>query len=112
VKAKASGPMSWEDKKKLTEEALAAGREKNVNAFLMDQKESQFGLSILEIDRLPGMFRNLGFTPNDKVAILVNPDSIGSGILRFFENVFYLSSLQIRIFSETEEAKSWLKEKI
>jgi hypothetical protein len=111
VNVKTLGQLNWEDKKKLSEEALAAGREKNVNAFLVDQKDSPFGLSILEIDHLPRMFREIGFKPSDKVAILINPDSIGSGLLRFIENVFYLSSLQIRIFVNADEANSWLKMK-
>ena len=112
VKIKTSGPISLEDKKKLSAEALAAGRQKRINSFLVDNQESHLSLSILEIDQLPKIFREAGFVKNDKVAILVRPDTLAGGVLRFIENVFYLSSLQIRIFSDADKAASWLKEKI
>jgi hypothetical protein len=112
VKIKTSGSMNLQDNKKFSEEALATGRGKNVNAFLVDQQESHFGLSILEIDQIPKIFRDAGFNPSDKLAILVNPESISKDLLKFIEDVFYLSSLQIKIFSDADEAKYWLKEKI
>jgi hypothetical protein len=111
VHVKTSGPINWADKKTLSKEAFDAGREKNVNAFLIDQKESPFRLSVLEIDQLPKMFRDIGFKPSDKVAILVNPDSIDKSVLRFIENVFSLSCLQIQIFADSDEANRWLKVK-
>jgi hypothetical protein len=109
VEVKTSGRMSWDDKKKLSEETLAAGRKKNVNAFLMNQKETAFGLSVLEIDRLPAMFQDVGFGPEDKLAILINPDSVKGGLFKFLQNVLYLSSLKIQVFTDPAEATAWLK---
>jgi hypothetical protein len=111
VKVKTSGAVSPDDKKKISQEAITAGRGKNVFAFLFDQQESQSGLTVLEIDQIPRMLREIGFKPSDKMAILVNPNSMSSGLFKFSENVFYLSSLQIRIFVDTDEATSWLKTK-
>jgi hypothetical protein len=111
VQVKTSGQMSWEDKKKLSEEALAAGRERNVNAFLVDQKEASLELSVLEIDRLPAMFKEIGFGPDDRMAILVKADSPHSSMFRFLQNVFTLRSLQIRVFTDPEKATAWLKSK-
>jgi hypothetical protein len=111
IKAKTSGLMSWNDKKKLSEEMLAAGRTKNVNAFLVDQKETSFGLSVLEIDRLPEMFRNIGFDIKDKIAILINSDLSNKPLFKFLQDVFSLSSLSVRVFTDTDEATAWLKKK-
>jgi hypothetical protein len=111
IKAKTSGLMSWNDKKKLSEEMLAAGRTKNVNAFLVDQKETSFGLSVLEIDRLPEMFRNIGFDIKDKIAILINSDLSNTPLFKFLQDVFSLSSLSVRVFTDTDEATAWLKKK-
>ncbi len=111
VQAKTSGQMGWDDKIKLSEEMLAAGREKNVNAFLVDNKGTAFGLSVLEIDHLPATLKEIGFGLKDKMAILVNPDSQNSGLLRFLQNVAVLNSLQIRVFTDPEEATAWLKAK-
>ena len=111
VQAKTSGQMGWNDKIRLSKEMLAAGREKSVNKFLVDEKETVFGLSVLEIDNLPATLKEIGFGLKDKIAILVNPDSQNSGLLRFLQNVAILNSLQIRVFADPEEATDWLKAK-
>jgi hypothetical protein len=111
VTVKTSGQIKWDDKIKLSEEMLAAGRQKNVNTFFVDHKEAAFGLSVLEVDRLPETFRNIGFSTKDKMAILVNPESANSNLFIFLQNVFAISSLQIRVFTDPEEAAAWLKKK-
>ncbi|MGD0572942.1 MAG: hypothetical protein ABSB11_07950 [Sedimentisphaerales bacterium] len=88
---------------------LATGRQKNANAFLVDQKEATFGLSVLEIDRLPETFRNIGFSNTDRIAILVNSESTNSNLFTFLQNVFTINSLQIRVFTDPDEATAWLK---
>jgi hypothetical protein len=111
IKAKTSGLMSRDDNKKLVEEMLAAGRKKNISAFLVDQKETSFGLSVMEIDRLPDLFRELGFEIKDKMAILINPDSSNKALFDFLQNVFTLSSLRVQVFADPNEAAAWLKKK-
>lgn len=111
VKAKTSGQIGWNDKIKLSEEMLTAGRRKNAKAFLVDQQEAAFGLSVLEVDRLPEMFRNIGFDIKDKVAILINPDSTNRELFKFLQNVFTLGSLRVQVFTDPDEATEWLKAK-
>jgi hypothetical protein len=111
VKVKPSGQMSWDEKKKLSEEMLAAGRKKNVNAFLLNQKQTAFGLSVLEINRLPAVLKDIGFNPKDKVSILLNPDSIKAGLLDFLQNILSLGPLQIKVFTDPKKATAWLKQK-
>lgn len=111
VKANTSGTLNLREKSKLLEQLLVAARQKNMNAFLIDQTDSRMDLSILEIDGLPKMFMETGFKPADKIAILINKDSLAKGVLRFIENVFSLSCLQIQIFNDSEKANQWLKEK-
>lgn len=112
VKAKTSGQTGWNDKIKLGEEMLAVGRLKNANAFLFDQQqEAALGLSVLEIDRLPETFRNIGFGIKDKVAILINHDSTNREMFDFLQNVFALSSLRVQVFTDPDKATEWLKAK-
>ena len=111
VQVKPSGPMSWGDKKRLSEETLAAGRKMNVNAFLVNQKETAFGLSVLEINRLPAVLRDAGFGYKDKVSILLNPDSIKGSLLEFLQNILSLCPLQIKVFIDRQKATDWLKKK-
>ena len=111
ILVKTRGLISWEDKKKFNEEMLAAGRKNNVNAFLVDQKKTSFGLSVLEIDRLPSMLKEIGFSPNHKLAILINHDSLKGDLFKFLQNVCSLRSMQIQVFNDTEKATAWLKKK-
>ncbi len=111
IQAKTSGRLSRGDIKRLIEEILAEGRQKNVNAFLLDQRETTLGLSVLEIDRLPEMLSEIGFGPGDKAAVLVNPDSFKNTLLKFLQDVLSLSSLQIRVVSDFEKATAWLEMK-
>ena len=85
---------------------LAAGRKNNVNTFFVDQKETSFGLSVLEIDRLPSMLKEIGFSPNDKLAILINHDLLKGDLFKFLQNVCLLR------FNDAEKATAWLKKKI
>jgi len=109
VQVKPSGPMSWDDKKKFGEEALAAGRKRNINAFLLNQKETAFGLSVLEINRLPAVLKNAGFGQKDKVSILLNSDSVKGNLLGFLQNILSLGPLQIKVFIDRRKATAWLK---
>jgi hypothetical protein len=111
VKVKTSGQRSRDDIKRFSEETLAAGRKKDVNAFLLDQKETAFGLSVLEIDRLPSVLRDTGFSARDRMAVLINTDSLKSRSFSFLQDVLSLGSLQIQVFNDTEKATAWLKAK-
>jgi hypothetical protein len=111
VKVKTSGQIGRNDNIRISEEMLAAGRAKNFNAFLVDHNRTVLELSVLEVDRLPAMFKDMGFSPRDKIAILFNPESPSSNLLSFAQNVFYLDSLQIRVFTDPDEASVWLKKK-
>jgi hypothetical protein len=110
IQVKTSGQMSWEEKKKLTEETLAAGRKKKINAFLVNQKETAFGLSVLEINRLPSLLKDIGFNSEDKISILLNSDSIKERLLGFLQNILSLSPLQIKVFIDREKATAWLQQ--
>jgi hypothetical protein len=109
VHAKTSGRMSRQDRRKLSEEVLAAGRKKNVNEFLLNQKETEFGLSAPEINRLPVLLRDTGFGPTDRMAILIKPGSLKSVLRSFLQDVLSLSSPRVQVFTDTGEAIAWLK---
>jgi hypothetical protein len=111
IKAKTSGLMSFDDNKKLCEEMLAEGRRRGVKTFLADQRETSFGLSVMEIDDLPEMFRNIGFDIKDKIALVINSDSSSKPLYTFLQNVFTLSSLKVYVFTDSLEAIEWLRRK-
>jgi len=109
VFAKTTGLISWDKNKRLSEEVLTIGRKNGLSRFLIDHRDAMLNLSILEIDNIPKMFKENGLCPSDKMAILYNADSSHSSEFVFFQNVSLLSSLQVKVFTDKEQALDWLK---
>ena len=109
VVVKTSGLITWDDNKIMTQEAFAAAKHHGTKKVLVDHRLLQTNLTILQIDDLPRLFKEIGIGPEYKVAILFDPASPRSGNFTFFENVSIISSLQFRVFSESAEAIKWLK---
>ena len=109
VFAKISGLINWDKNKELSEEILSTGRKYGSSRFLIDHRDGTLSLSILEIDDIPKMFKEIGLCPSDKMAILYNADSSHSSEFVFFQNVSQLASLQVKIFTDKEQALYWLK---
>jgi hypothetical protein len=93
----------------MTQDAFAAAKRNGTKKVLVDHRLLQTNLTILQIDDLPNLFKEIGIGPEYKVAILFDPASPRSGNFTFFENVSIISSLQFRVFSEPAEAIEWLK---
>lgn len=106
---KTSGLITWDDNKIMVEAAFAAAKHHGTQKVLVDHRLLQTNLTILQIDDLPKLFKEIGIGPEYKVAILFDPTSPRSGNFTFFQNVSIISSLQFRVFSELAEAIEWLK---
>jgi hypothetical protein len=109
VFAKTSGLINWDKNKRLSEEVITIGRKNGLSRFLIDHRDAILNLSILEIDNMPKMFKENGLCSSDKMAILYNADSSHSSEFIFFQNVSILSSLQVKVFTDKEQALDWLK---
>jgi hypothetical protein len=106
---KTSGLITWDDSRLMTEEALAAAKRHNTKKVLVDHRHLVTNLTILQIDDLPRLFKEVGVGPDYRVAILFDPTSPKSSNFAFFENVSIISSLQFKVFSKQDEAIKWLK---
>jgi hypothetical protein len=109
VVVKTSGLITWDDNKIMTQEAFAATKHHGTKKVLVDHRLLQANLTILQIDDLPKLFKEIGIGPEYKVAILFDPVSPRSNNFTFFQNISIISSLQFRVFSEETEAIEWLK---
>ncbi len=109
ISVKTSGPVNWEKNRQMSKEALALGRKSGVHKFLVDHRDMEHGLSILQVDDLPQMFVEIGVSYEDKVAIIFNPGLPRSNLFPFFEDVAFLKSLRFRVFNDPDEAFGWLK---
>jgi hypothetical protein len=111
VNIKTSGQATWEGNRKMSEEALLLGRKNKTNRFLLDHQNLEPGLSVLQVDDLPAMLKEVGVTGKDKMAILFDPLTQAKmrDSFSFFRNSAILKSLQVRLFINPEEATAWLK---
>jgi hypothetical protein len=111
VVVKTSGLITWDDNIIMTQEAFAATKLHGTKKVLVDHRLLQTNLTILQIDDLPKLFKEIGIGPEYKVAILFDPASPRSSNFAFFQNISIISSLQFKVFSELAEAIEWLKAK-
>ncbi|MBN2019056.1 MAG: STAS/SEC14 domain-containing protein [Sedimentisphaerales bacterium] len=109
VHAKTSAALTLDAIKQLSQEALRVGRKHGVFRFLADYRDSELDLSILEIDDLPAILKDIGIGSEDKIAVLFNPESPKKSLFLFFQNVAFLRSLQFRVFPDEDKALAWLK---
>ena len=112
VTVKTFGQVSWDENKQLSEQALSMGREKSVRKFFVDHRQMEHGLTILQVDELPEMFKEIGVTSEDMVAILFDANSPMSDTFEFFMNAASIESLHFRVFTDQDEAVAWLKSDI
>jgi hypothetical protein len=103
------GIITWDENRLMAQEALAAAIKHKTKKVLVDHRRLQANLTILQIDDLPKLFKEIGIGPEYKVAILIDPESPHSGNFTFFQHVSIISSLQFKVFSEQAEATEWLK---
>jgi hypothetical protein len=104
-----SGPADWEQNRKMCDEALELGRRNGSHKFLVDHRNLEHGLSLLQVDALPGMLKQAGVTAEDKIAVVFDPSSPLSDKFSFFKDVSFIESLQVRLFTDPKEATAWLK---
>ncbi len=109
VHAKMSGLVTWDENKKMDEELFSFARSNGAHRFLLEHSKIEHNLSLLQIDDLPKLLKEFGLGAEDKLAVLVNPSSPYSKELKFFEDVSRLALLQVRHFTDFEQAVNWLK---
>jgi hypothetical protein len=109
VYMKTSGPADWEGNRKMCEKALAVGRSNGSQRFLVDHRNLEHGLSTLQVDDLPRMLKQIGVAAQDKIALVFDPSSPISESFSFFRDSAFLESLQVRNFTDPDEAIAWLK---
>lgn len=88
---------------------LELGRKHGSHRFLVDHRLLEHGLSILQVDDVPKMLKDVGVTAEDKVAIVFDTESPIGNTFKFFRDAAFLQSLQIKLFTGIDEAIEWLK---
>lgn len=109
VFAKISGDMDWEGHKKFAGEVFPFAQKHNCRKVLIDFRDMKSNLTILQVDDMPKMLKDLGVGPEWKLAGLHDPKSPKSSEFDFFKNSAFLSSIQVRHFANKADAIAWLK---
>lgn len=109
VSAKLNGIMDWEEHRKFAEELYPLVRKKGYHRILIDFREMIPDFTVLQIDDLPKMLKELGVGPDLRIAAIHDPSSPKANEFTFFRNVATIMSLQIERFDNQEEAIKWLK---
>ncbi len=106
-----SGIAGWDESRKLTEEAIELGRSRGSNRFLVDNRNLKSTLPTLQVDMLPDMLKQAGLTGEDRMALVYESSSPLKDTHKFFRDVAFLASLQVKLFTEINEAIAWLTSK-
>ncbi|MGA2322775.1 MAG: hypothetical protein ABSG22_02900 [Sedimentisphaerales bacterium] len=109
VAAKLNGIMDWEEHRKFAEEIYPLAHKKGSNRILIDFREMVPDFTVLQIDDLPKLLKELGVGPDLRIAAIHDPSSPKTGEFTFFRNVATIMSLQVEQFASREEAIKWLK---
>jgi hypothetical protein len=109
VSAKVSGIMDWDEKKRFSEELYPSAKEHGMHKILIDFRQVQPKLTILQIDDLPNMLREIGVGPEFKIAAVFDPAAPSAHEFRFFNNLATLLHLRVKQFADPDEALAWLK---
>jgi len=108
VFVKTKGALNWEQNKKLCEELHSVAKKHGAHRYLVDHRDKDITLSVLDIDKIPEMIKKIGACPEDRIAVLYHSGP-KSSMLKFLSNVLFLHSLELKIFSDEDKAKEWLQ---
>jgi predicted RNA binding protein YcfA (HicA-like mRNA interferase family) len=106
---KTTGLADWDQNMEMCKEGLAVGRRNGSHRFLVDQRGIESVLTILQVDDLPGMLKQIGVTAGDKIAVVFDRTTPMSNTFAFFKNASFLESLKVELFTDPDKAIAWLK---
>jgi len=108
VSVKILSPANIEGIKQLCLEMDSLAREHNTHRYLIDHRGVDVTMSVLEIDKVPGMLKEIEADFEGKIAILTDFSAPKRNLFNFLKNVLTLASMQFELFSDKEEAIAWL----
>ena len=102
-------PLKIEDLKMLLQNMTTLAVEHHSHKYLVDHRGIAAGMSVLDLEKVPEIVKDIGVDPEAKVVILVDPSAPHGNLFTFVKNVLNLASIQIKLFYNKDEALTWLK---
>lgn len=102
------GEMTLDSLKRMAAETIAEAVARSSVKLLADHRATIHALAVTEIFRLPEMLREVGLTPNYRVATLFSVSGGQRPDFKFFDDRAYNTGLQHALFTDLEAARTWL----
>ena len=109
VFTKMLSPINFESTKQLCIEVTLLAREYQTRKYLVDHRGVDIVFTVLDIDKIPGAFKEIGADFNSKTAILLDSSMPKVNLFHFLKNVLRLASMHFELFFDKDEAIAWLR---
>ncbi|HEY6095697.1 MAG TPA: hypothetical protein VIU93_12170 [Gallionellaceae bacterium] len=110
VKITTRGILTLEANNELVAAAVAAGAQFDTNLFLVDDRNIELAMDIVNIYDLPEHNSQLGIMRNFRVALVFTPTQRNSELFKFYEDRVVITDFQQRVFTDEPAALMWLME--
>ena len=101
-------PLSLEEVKAVSEKVKSLTVQHNSHRILIDHLGVDAAMSMEDMEVVPEIVESVGSNPEDKVVVVIKPYA-SKRKFRFIKDVLALSSIQIKICYDRDEAVAWLK---
>ena len=109
VFAEILSPLSLESTKQFCIELDAEARKHGAHKYLVDHRGVDVVMSVLEIDKIPAMLREIEADFGGRTAILLDSSAPKGNLFHFLKNLLHLASMRFELFFDKDEAIAWLK---
>lgn len=109
ISSKCYGTLDYKQIVQMFSESIDTGNKYMINKYVTDHRKSRHDLSPVDIYNLPMKLKNKGLKYDDKVALLVSPESIEKEKINFIETMSHIVGLNLKIFTDKEKAFEWIK---
>ena len=108
IKVTAKGTLTLEGNNQLVAAALSASSRHGTNLILVDDRNIELDMNIMNIYDLPENNQKLGVNQLLRVALIFRPSEETRRLFKFYEDCSYVRDFQHRVFVDEAEALQWL----
>jgi hypothetical protein len=109
VFAEILNPLSLEGTKQFCIELNETAHKHDAHKYLVDHRGVDVVMTVLEIDKIPGMLREIEADFGGRTAILLDSSAPKGNLFHFLKNLLHLASVRFELFFDRDEAIAWLK---
>ena len=110
VYVKLLSPANIERTKQMCLEMDQMAREHNTHKYLIDHRGIGVIMSVMDIDKVPGMLKEIEADFEGKIVLLLDSHEPKRNLFKFLKNVLRLVSMRVELFyDDKEKAIDWLK---